>query len=136
MTDAAHTTYEANEPKDWPGGSPAKVDKALDELAGRSQGGLYDAYDAAGAQVINGSAATVNLDTTRTNTDTDLFVLAADELTLTLVGGGTVDLGYRATIGNSGSDDYGFDVYVEQAPAATGVFAEVTGSRVTGGKGT
>jgi len=31
--------------------------------------------------------------------------------------------------------DY-FDLYVEHAPASTGVLAEVAGSRVSGGKGT
>ena len=47
-----------------------------------------------------------------------------------------IDLSYRATLGTAGSGDYRFDLYVEHAPASTGVFAEVAGSRVSGGKGT
>ncbi len=100
------------------------------------KGAFFDAYDGTGGQTINGSAATANIDTTRTNTDTGLFGLSSDELTLTLQGGGTIDLSYRATLGSTGSGDFGFDLYVEYAPVSTGTFAEVAGSRVSGGKGT
>ena len=129
------TPYASESPSDWTA-EPGNVGMALDELAGRSQGGVFDAYDSTGAQTINGSASTVNINTTRTNTDTGLFGLASDVLTLTLQDGGTIDLSYRATLGTTGSGDYGFDLYVEHAPASTGVFAEVAGSRVSAGKGT
>ncbi len=135
MPDASNQTYSPAQLGDWTT-DPRETDAALDELASRAQGGLFDAYDGSGAQTINGSASTVNIDTTRTNTDTGLFALAADVLTVTLQGGGTIDLSYRATLGTAGSGDYQFDLYVEHAPASTGVFAEVAGSRVSGGKGT
>ncbi len=100
------------------------------------QPGLYDAYDAAGGQAVNGSASTVNIDTQRTSSSSTMFVLSGDELTVNLAGGGIANIDYRCTLGNTGSDDFGFDVFLEQAPASTGVFAEVTGSRIKGGKGT
>ena len=115
---------------------PGNVGQALDELASRSQGGLFDVYDGAGGQSIAGTATTVNLDTVRTTSDTTMFVLSGDELTVNLDGGGTIDISYRATLGNTGTDDFGFDVFLEHAPASTGTFAEVTGSRLKGGKGT
>ena len=40
------------------------------------------------------------------------------------------------TGGNTGSDDFGWELFVEQAPASTGTVAEGTGSRVSGGKAT
>ncbi len=135
MPNAENSEFSPNNPSDWTL-PPSDAAEALDELASRAQGGLYDVYDGTGAQTINGSASTVNLDMERTNSDSDMFSLSGDELTVTLLGGGTIDISYRSTIGNTGSDDFGFDVYLEQAPAATGVFGEVTGSRVKAGKGT
>ena len=93
-------------------------------------------YDSTGAQTINGSASTVNINTERTNSDSSMFSLASDVLTVSLIGGGTIDLSYLSTIGNTGSDDFCFDVFVEQAPASTGTFAEVTGARLKAGQGT
>ena len=135
MPDASNQTYSPIDPQDY--GEPVReTDAALDELASHQQRGLYDAYDATGGQTVNGSASTVNIDTQRTTSSSVVFVLSGDELKVTQPGGGIIDIAYRATIGNTGSGDYGFDIFLEQAPASTGVFAEVTGSRVSGGKGT
>ena len=135
MPDAENHTYSPRRLADWQT-DPLTTADALDEIGSRAQGGLYDAYDGAGGQTINGSASTVNIDTQRTSSDSAMFVLSSDELTVTLVGGGTIDISYRATVGNTATDDFGFDVFLEQAPASTGVFAEVTGSRIKAGKGT
>ena len=135
MPDAENQTYSPRRVEDFTT-DPLTTSDALDELASRSQGGLYDAYDSTGAQTINGSAATVNINTERTNSDSSMFSLASDVLTVSLIGGGTIDMSYRSTIGNTGTDDFGWELFVEQAPASTGVFAEVTGSRVSAGKGT
>ncbi len=89
---------------------------------------LFDAYDGAGGQTINGTAATVNIDTTRTNSDSAVFALAADVVTLT--GDGTAIIDYRVTIGTTGSGDYQFEVWLEQNSS------EIAGSRVRAGKGT
>ena len=135
MPDAENQTYSPRRVEDFTT-DPLTTSDALDELASRSQGGPYDASHSTGAQTINRSAATVNTNTERTNSDSSMFSLASDVLTVSLIGGGTIDLSYRSTIGNTGSDDFGFDVFVEQAPASTGTFAEVTGSRIKAGKGT
>lgn len=135
MPDAENQTYSPRRVEDFTT-DPLTTSDALDELASRSQGGLYDAYDSTGAQTINGSAATVNINTERTNSDSSMFSLASDVLTVSLIGGGTIDMSYRSTIGNTGTDDFGWELFVEQAPASTGVFAEVTGTRIPAGKGT
>ena len=135
MPDASNQTYSPNALLDW-SLDPRETDSALDELAGTRQRGLFDAYDAVGGQAVTGSAVTVNIDTTRTTSSSAVFVLSSDQLTVNLTGGGLADISYRATLGNTGSDDFSFDIYLEQAPASTGVFAEVTGSRLKGGKGT
>lgn len=92
--------------------------------------GLFDAYDNAGGQTIDGTAATVNIDTTRTNTDTDIFGLSLDVLTVTRSGGGTAIIDYRATLGTIGSGDFQFEAWLEKNSS------EVAGSRVRSGKGT
>ena len=135
MPDAENQTYSPRRVEDFTT-DPLTTSDALDELASRSQGGLYDAYDSTGAQTINGTAATVNINTERTNSDSGMFSLASDVLTVSLIGGGTIDLSYRSVIGNTGSGDFGWELFVEQAPASTGVFAEVTGTRIPAGKGT
>ena len=116
--------------------NPGEVSDALDQLSSRQQRGLYDAYDATGGQAVNGSASTVNINTQRTSSSSTIFVLSLGALTVNLAGGGIAPIDYRVTIGNTGSDDFGFDLFLERAPASTGVFAEVIGSRVRSGKGT
>ena len=55
MPDASNQTYSPIDPQDY--GAPVReTDAALDELASHQQRGLYDAYDAAGGQTVNGSA--------------------------------------------------------------------------------
>ena len=95
-----------------------------------------DSYDAIGQQTVNGTPITVNIGTQRTNSNTDVFDFTANVLTVTKSSGGSVDLSYRATVGNTGADDFAFDVYLERAPASTGIFAEVPGTRIKSGKGT
>ncbi len=139
MTKAQTTLYGPVTLSDWDGSDdPGEVDGALDQLADRLRGieGPFDAYDGTGGQTVNGSASTVNIDTTRLNGNSTIFGLSSDVLTITQVNGGNLDISYRVTLGNTGTGDYGFDVYLEHAPASTGVFAEVAGSRVSGGKGT
>ena len=133
MPNAAVNRYSPNDPTVWKT-KPGTVKKALDELGGQQQRGLYDAYDATGAQAVNGSASTVNIDTQRTSSSSTMFVLSSDQLTVTLDGGGIADISYRFTLGNTGTDDFGFDGFLEQAPASTGTFAEVTGSRLSSGE--
>ena len=135
MPDAENQTYSPRRVEDFTT-DPLTTSDALDELASRSQGGLYDAYDGTGAQTINGLAATVNIDTELTNSDSSMFSLSGDVLTLSLIGGGTIDFGYRSTIGNTGSDDFGFDVYVEKTPTGLANWTEISGSRTKAGKGT
>ena len=91
---------------------------------------LFDAYDGTGGQTINGSAATVNIDTTRTNTDSNVFAIASDVVTVTQSGDGTAIIDYRVTIGTTGSGDFQFEVWLEQNNS------EIAGSRVRAGKGT
>lgn len=99
--------------------------------------GILDAYDALGNQTVDGTDVTVNIDTERVNTDTAMLALSSDELTLNLDGPSPLlDVEYRCTIGTTGSGDFSFEVYLEQAPAATGVFAEIAGTRLASGKGT
>ena len=135
MPDAENQTYSPRRVEDFTT-DPLTTSDALDELASRSQGGLYDAYDSTGAQTINGSASTVNINTERTNSDSGMFSLASDVLTVSLIGGGTIDLSYRSVIGNTGSDDFGFEVFVEKTPKGLENWAEITGSRIKAGKGT
>ena len=91
---------------------------------------LFDAYDGTGGQTINGTAATVNIDTTRTNTDSNVFAIASDVVTVTQTGDGTAIIDYRVTIGTTGSGDFQFEVWLEQNDT------EIAGSRVRAGKGT
>ena len=49
-----------------------------------------------------------------------VVIAVATAVTVNLTGGGTADISYRATVGNTGTDDYGFDVFLEHAPASTG----------------
>ena len=91
---------------------------------------LVDAYDGTGGQTINGTAATVNIDTTRTNTDSNVFAIASDVVTVTQSGDGTAIIDYRVTIGTTGSGDFQFEVWLEQNNS------EIAGSRVRAGKGT
>ena len=134
MPDAENHTYSPRRLDDWQT-DPLTTADALDELGSRAQGGLVDLYDGTGGQTVNGSSSTLNIDTTRTNSDTAMFALSSDVLTVTQVNGGTIDLSYRTTIGNLGVEDFGYDIWLEQAPAATGTFAEVVGSRVRSGCG-
>ncbi len=97
---------------------------------------LFSAYDSTGGQTVNGTDVTLNLDTVVTNTDAAVVDLTSDVVTLTQGGGGHFSAVGHVTIGNTGGDDFGFDFFCELAPAATGIYAEIQGSRVSGGKGT
>ena len=134
MPDASNQTYSPIDPKDY--SKPVReTDAALDELASHQQRGLYDAYDAVGGQTVNGSASTVNIDTERTKSSATVFVISGDERTVNLTGGGFIDFSWQVTIGKTGSGDFRFDIFPEQAPSSTGLLCEVTGPRGGGGEG-
>lgn len=95
---------------------------------------LFSAYDTVGGQTINGSAATVNIDTEVSNTDSAVISLSSDVVTLTLVGGGYFSAKGHFTIGTTGDTDFSYDVFCELAPVATGIYAEIPGSRVSCGE--
>ena len=125
--DASQLMFSPRTVADWTT-DPTEADAALDELADRATRKLFDAYDGTGGQIVNASALTVNIDTTRTNTDSTVFALAADVVTLS--GNGTAIIDYRVTIGTTGSGDFQFEVWLEQNNS------EIAGSRVRAGKGT
>lgn len=125
--DASQLMFSPRTVADWTT-KPTEADAALDELADRATRKFFDAYDGAGGQAINASATTVNIDTTRTNTDSTVFALASDVVTLT--GSGTAIIDYRSTLGTTGSGDFQFEVWLELNSS------EIAGSRVRAGKGT
>ena len=91
---------------------------------------FFDAYDNSGGQTVAGTAVTVNLDTVRTNTDSAVFSLASDVLTITLAVTSMLLINYRNTLGTRGAGDFQFEFWPELDNS------EIAGSRVRGGKGT
>ena len=134
MTNAQFIPFQPDDPSQWTD-PPDKVSDALDELSGRAQGALFDAYDNAGALPVAGSFVTINL-IERTSTETALFGLSSDILTLNQSGGGTVDISYRATLATTGTGDYGFDVHLARSTDGGSTFTNIPGTLLKGGKGT
>ena len=132
--DASKHVFSPSDLDDWTT-NPSTVNDALDELGSRAQGAVFDAYDDTGGLSVTGSNTVVNL-VQRTNTDTGTFGLSGDILTVTQAGGGTIDISYHATIGNTGSDDYGFSVYLARSTDGGSSFSNIAGSLLQGGKGT
>ena len=133
-TDASQLTFSAADDGDW-ATAPGEVDAALDELGSRAQRAVFDAYDDVGGDSVTDPFYTVANLTQRTNTDTGIFSLAGDLLTVNQAGGGIIDISYRMTIGNTGSDDYGFTVELTVLPSG-GAATTVPGSILSSGKGT
>lgn len=88
---------------------------------------ILDVYDAAGGQTFTGTAITVNLDTSRTNTDATKFSLASDEVTISATGTFLFSLTLGLDI-SSGTKSSVSQCYIEEDSG--GGYAEVTGSRV------
>lgn len=87
-----------------------------------------DVYDNTGGDTFTGTAITVNLDTVRKNTDSSLYSLASDEVTIASTGVYLVNfrIGTDGQTGTARSIARG---WIELDPA-TGSFAEIDGTRV------
>jgi cyclophilin family peptidyl-prolyl cis-trans isomerase len=130
--DASELSYSPAVPTDWDTAQEGKDgDDAFDELAERikdEETNLVEILDAAGGQTIAGTAATVTMATTRTNTNTSEFAIASSEITLTTAG--LTQIQGEVTLGTTGSGDYEFGIWLELDGS------EIAGTRRYAGKAT
>ena len=86
--------------------------------------GTISAYDNAGGQGVTDTAATLNLDTERLNTDDGSFVLASDVVTIN--SGGKYMFTYRATVDNAGKNE--IEAWLERDQGSG--YSEVDGTKI------
>jgi hypothetical protein len=88
----------------------------------------FDAYDATGGQTTSSTAITLNLDTERANSHTEIFSLASDILTIKMRG--TYEFEFHFTCTTTGSTRSSHTATLERRPVG-GAFVGIVGSDAT-----